>query len=253
MIPADGAPTPRSLTGRRVLVTGAAQGNGAMIAQAAAEAGAQVVLTDAHADAVAATAERLRAAGHTAESAPLDVADSRAVAAMIGAQDPLDGLVCNAGVSGRMPLAEITPEHVDRVLAVNLRGALLCCQAAAPALGAARGAIVGVCSLVAHQGMPEVAAYAASKGGMLAMFRALAVELAPAVRVNTVSPGVVPTGLNARRLADPEQVRRSEQRIPLGRLGAPLDVAAATVFLLSEQSAWITAADLRIDGGESAA
>jgi NAD(P)-dependent dehydrogenase (short-subunit alcohol dehydrogenase family) len=242
-----------TLEGRRVLVTGAAQGNGEAIARAAAQAGAEVLLTDLRVEQVAATAERLRGKGLAAEAAALDVADPQAVAAVVGGAVPLHGLVCNAGISGRMPLEGITPERFDRVIAVNLRGALLCCQAALPALHAARGAIVGICSLAAHQGIPEISAYAATKGGMLAAFRTLAVELAPDVRVNTISPGVVPTGLNARRLADPEQVRRSSERVPLGRLGAPQDVAAATVFLLSEQAGWISGADLRVDGGESAA
>jgi NAD(P)-dependent dehydrogenase (short-subunit alcohol dehydrogenase family) len=246
-------PTPVSdLAGKRIVVVGGARGIGAGIATAAARLGAAVSIFDLLGDRAARTAALLREEGLEAGGEVLDVTDPDQVQAALAGFDELDGLVYAAGISGRKPLDEITADHVDRVLAVNLRGAVLCCQATAPALAARGGAVVGICSSSAHQGVATHSIYAASKGGMLAMFRALAVELAPDVRVNTVSPGVVPTDLNAARLADPEQVRMSEAKIPLRRLGGVGDVADAVCFLLSDAADWITGTDLAVDGGETA-
>jgi NAD(P)-dependent dehydrogenase (short-subunit alcohol dehydrogenase family) len=226
------------LAGKRIIVVGGARGIGAGIATAAARLGAAVSIFDLLGDRAARTAALLREEGLEAGGEALDVTDPDQVQTVLAGFDALDGLVYAAGISGRKPLHEITPDHVDRVLAVNLRGAVLCCQATAPALAARGGAVVGICS--------------SSKGGMLAMFRALAVELAPEIRVNTVSPGVVPTDLNAGRLADPEQVQISEAKVPLGRLGKVADVADVVCFLLSDAAEWITGTDLAVDGGETA-
>ena len=240
-----------TLAGQRILVTGAGQGIGRAIALCVADAGGAVIVADVRPREAEQVARDLRARGADAEHLELDVSDPDDVRTKVTGLD-ISGLVCNAGVSGRMPLDHVTTDHWDRVIAVNLRGAFLCVQAASASLTRHKGAVVGIASSSAHQGVSTHSVYAASKGGLLAMFRALAAELAPDVRVNTISPGVVETALNAARLSDPREVQQSVARIPCGRLGQPPDVARVAIFLLSSAADWLTGGDIRVDGGETA-
>jgi NAD(P)-dependent dehydrogenase (short-subunit alcohol dehydrogenase family) len=234
-----------------VLVTGAAQGNGEGIGRGLAAAGAQVVLTDVQAE----RGREVAASLDGAEFHQLDVLEEAAVVRVVAAAAPLHALVNNAGIITKRKFVELSTEDFDRLIGVNLRGYYLCAREAAKQMIAAGngGGIVNICSLGAHRGRPGFVHYAAAKGGVLALTRALAVELAPdRIRVNSVSPGVMDTPMTAQLTANPQLVELSLASIPLGRLGEPADLVGAVEFLLSERSAWITGADFIVDGGERA-
>jgi 3-oxoacyl-[acyl-carrier protein] reductase len=158
----------------------------------------------------------------------------------------LDVLVNNAGILRRTPLADLTLQEWDEVIAANLTGVMLCAQAAAPALRARGGAIVNVASIRGLIGGTSLA-YAASKGGVVTLTKTLARNLAPEVRVNAVAPAFVDTDLNAHlTVAQREQIA---DQIPLGRFAEPEEIARAVVFLASPRAAYITGQTLVVDGG----
>jgi NAD(P)-dependent dehydrogenase (short-subunit alcohol dehydrogenase family) len=238
---------------RRVLVTGAGFGNGRAIAHALVAAGAHVIAADIDEARVRETVTLAGGPG-TIASVGLDVRDEQQIVDVFADAAPLDGLVNNAGILTRHAFLELPTEAFDDLIAVNLRGYFLCAREAARQMAqAGAGAIVQICSTCAHHGVPLLSHYATAKGGVLNMTRALSVELAPlGVRVNSVSPGVIRTGLNADRLSDPDQVRASEATIPLGRLGQPEDLVGIVLLLLSDAAGFINGADILVDGGELA-
>ena len=244
------------LDGRVALVTGAQQGIGRAIAIALAQAGADVVinyLDDARA--AEAVAVEVRKAGQRAELIQADVAGVQAAAAMVATAidrlGRLDILVNNAGVFPRVPFLKMTEQDWDFVLGVNLKGTCFCAQAAACAMVAAGrpGTIISLASQSITGSSPDGAHYAASKGGIVSLTRAMALELAPhRIRVNAIAPGLTDTAQPRYGHTDAE-LRERALRIPLGRMGQPEDIAAVAVFLASDKSAYMTGQTLHANGG----
>lgn len=251
------------LAGKVALVTGGARGIGAAIAGRLAEAGAAVAIADVSREKGEATAQQLSASGarvhfiqadlSAAEAAPRCVSDA------VQALGRLDVLVNNAGIFPLAPVAAIDAEQWDRVHAVNLRAPFFLAQAAAAAMSAqGGGSIVNIASVEGVHPSGSLAHYDASKGGVIMLTRALALELAKLnVRVNSVSPGGIKTpGLAQAALGSappgvPMEAMRNAfvQRVPLGRMGEPDEIARAVLFLATQASSYVTGANLLVDGG----
>jgi gluconate 5-dehydrogenase len=252
-------PHPFDLTGRLALVTGSGSGLGFAIAQGLARAGARVVLNGRNRDKLDAAATRLAAAGIAVEVAPFDVTDAAAVDAGIAniarTQGPIDILVNNAAVNQRQSLEQFSLTDWRALQAVNLDGPFLVTRAVLPAMKSRRrGKIVNICSIASDLGRPNIVAYAASKGGLKMLTRALAVELAPCnVQVNGIAPGFFKTEMNAALIGDAEFSAWVARRTPAGRWGEPGEIAGAAVFLASSAADYVTGHLLYVDGGFSAA
>lgn len=234
------------------IVTGGLSGIGAAVAERLAAEGAKVVAAD-----IAATATTLDT---QAPIAPLrvDVADPASARAMVeavvAAHGRVDILVQAAGIAQDVPMLETTPEQLDRILAINVRGSFLVAQAAARAMVAQkRGAIVNIASISGLRGNIGRVAYGASKGGVIVMSQVMALELAEAgVRVNVIAPGPIETPM-AKQIHD-EAIRNSWNRmVPMRRYGTPEEVAGATLFLCSDDASYVTGHVLTVDGGFIAA
>lgn len=240
--------------GRRILVVGGAHGIGGAVVDRLAEEGDRIACADLDAEAASARSERHSPHGRTVVPVHLDVTDPTSVEMAVAAADDalggLDGLVYAAGVTTTGPATEVTFEQWRRVLAVNLDGAF---QVAREVVGRlTRGAaVVFIGSQLAASAIPDKAAYIASKGGLEALTRALAVEWAPrGVRVVCLAPGPVRGGMLLERIgADPAALGQVEGRIPLGRLGEPTEIAGAVRFLLGPDAGFITGEILVADGG----
>jgi NAD(P)-dependent dehydrogenase (short-subunit alcohol dehydrogenase family) len=237
------------------VVTGAGRGIGRACALALAAAGAELVALSRTQSDVDEVAAEIKASGGSAEALRCDVTDPAAVTEALGALDAIDVLVTSAGTNIPEPFLDVSPEHLDAVLAVNVRGTFLAAQAAARRMVEAGrgGAIVTLSSQMGHVGAPDRTVYCASKHAVEGLTKAMAVELAPyAIRVNAVAPTFVETPLTVPFLADPEFRANVERQIPLGRLCLPEDVAAAVVYLASSAARMVTGASLLVDGGWTA-
>jgi len=240
--------------GRVAIVTGGARGIGAAIGWAFAREGARVALADVDPEAAREAAANLPEPGGPGLAVAVDVADRAAVQGMagrVGAEwGRIDILVNNAGICPLTSFEEIEEAEWDRVLAVNLKGAFLCSQAVVGWMKAQHyGRIINISSVAGKMGGVMVGAhYAASKAGLLALTWCLARTYASyGITVNAIAPATVDTDLTR---AWPEEMRENLARsIPLGRLGRPEDVAAAAVFLASEEASFITGEVLDVNGG----
>ena len=223
---------------RIIVITGASQGQGAAEARTLHAEGATVIAVD-----VRDPVEPLDGV----EYRRLDVSSADDWAALAADLDRVDGLVNNAGITHRAGLWDVTPADLDRVLRVNLSGALFGIQALAPKMTGG-GSIVNVASLAALTGH-FATAYTASKWGLRGVSRSACTELGPlGIRVNTIFPGVIATPM----VPTPEAITRvAVDGIPLGRPGAPEDIAPLVVFLISDESSWISGAEIAVDGGQA--
>jgi len=250
------------LAGKVAIITGAASGIGAATAESFCREGAAVLVVDWNGEGGAAVAQGLDPTGRRARYLQGDVQDEATAAASIRAAldawGRLDILVNNAAVVSAVDLLEFTPAEFDRVLGINLKGPLLFCKYSVPAMRAAGGgAIINVASISSTCGIPNQPLYAPSKGGLLQMTRQLAVQYAgDNIRVNAVSPGTIETPLLRPTNDDLEGHHRRLEWLraqhPLGRFGQPSEVAAAILFLASDEASFITGANLAVDGGYAA-
>jgi 3-oxoacyl-[acyl-carrier protein] reductase len=239
------------LQGRRAIVTGGGSGIGRAGAIRFAEEGAEVAVFDLDGDAAAATAASCGGRGFA-----VDVTDKQAFADAVGELDGVDVYFANAGIAqAAKPLEETPRAEWDRIHAVNLTALFETAQVVAPAMrDAGGGSIVVTSSIAAARPRQGIAAYVASKAGVEGLVRALALELAPTIRVNAIAPVAVRTPMLkefAFGASEAETIERVEATIPLRRLTEPEDVAAAALYLASDESRCVTGTVLNVDGGRS--
>lgn len=242
------------LEGKRVLVTGGASGIGASVARICAEAGARIAVLDLDEGAAREEAAKL-GEGHVGRACDISVSASvdEAFDAVESALGGIDAVVNCAGIwrpSSDGPITRVTDETWDKIIAVNLTGTFYVCRAAVAAMEKqGGGSIVTVASVVAVTGWEKLNAYSASKGGVLALSRALAIECGSKnIRVNCICPGVIETPMTQKTLAYSKPTV-----LPIGRLGRPEDIARTAAFLCSDWSSFTTASTVMVDGGFSAA
>jgi gluconate 5-dehydrogenase len=246
------------LAGRRALVTGGGSGLGLAIARGLAGAGAKVVINGRSRARLDAAADSLERDGLAAEVAAFDVTQSDAVSASVAALErngPIDILVNNAAVNRRAPLETFTDDQWRALMAANLDGPFFVSRAVVPGMKARRcGKIINLCSLASDLGRPNIVPYAATKGGVRMLTRALAVELAPYnIQVNGIAPGFFRTEMNAALIDDAEFSAWVARRTPAGRWANPPEIAGAAIFLASSAADYVTGHILAVDGGFGAA
>lgn len=245
------------LDGKVAVVTGGGQGIGRGIALGLAAKGASVVIADVDSGSAEAVASELRATHHNALAIRADVSVSsdvsRLMSTVLERFGRIDILVNNAGLSLGGSAIDMTEELWDRIIDVNLKGEFMCSREAAKAMiKQGGGKIINFASVAGHGGIPEMSAYCASKGAVIALTRALAVEWAKyGITVNSVSPGrtQTPTVEARRKAMSAEAFEKRNRRVPLGRLGQVQDVVHLVVFLAGNESNYITGQDIVIDGG----
>lgn len=249
------------LQGKVAIITGGGAGIGRACCELFAEEGARIVVAEINAETGGAVVHHITQAGGQAIFTHCDVASEADVAAAtdmaLKTYGTVDILVNNAGIEMFKSALETSLADWDRCVNVDLRGVWLCSKYVLPTmLAQGKGAIVNISSVHAIQTMNNIAAYAASKGGVLAMTRNMALDYAPAVRINTILPGYIATTLWDRYVAaaaDPNKlIEETTSLQPMKRLGQSRDVAQSALFLASDEASWITGTSLVVDGGITA-
>ena len=246
------------LTGKVALVTGASSGIGRASAIALAKQGATVVVAARRIDKLNDLAREIVAMGREALPVMMDVTKKESITAAVNKTiemyGRLDILLNNAGVAEFVPFLDMTEEQWDKTIDTNLKGYFLVAQVAGREMAKHKwGRIVNISSIASGGvgvGFPSIAHYCSSKGGVVAMTEALAIELAPmGILVNCIGPGVIETEMTEGLLKDPKQAEALLSRAPLKRAGKAEEIAAAVVYFASEESSYTTGATLYIDGG----
>jgi dihydroanticapsin dehydrogenase len=243
------------LDGKVALVTGAARGIGRGVATTFAREGAQVIVVDRNRAAGEDAAAEINARGGRADFEQTDVAEAEQVRSLMertrARVGTLDILVANAGIMICKTLEETSEEEWDRLHGVNLRGMFLTLKYGGPLVRRPGGVILTTGSIDGLYGAPENAAYAATKGGIIAMSRAAALDYAQlGIRLNCLCPGWIDTPMNDLYFRDkPEEKEKAARLQPVGRLGTPQDIANAALFLATEEASFITGLPLIVDGG----
>ena len=243
------------LDGQVAVVIGGAGGLGSAMARGLAEAGAAVAVADVGVEPGQRVADEIVKAGGRALAVPVDVSDSASVERMAALIEerlgPIDALVNSAGITHRSPAADFPEAQWHRVIAVNLTGVFHGCQIVGRRmLARRRGRIVNIASIAGQIGLTGTVAYAASKGGVVMLTRALAVEWAPHnVRVNAIAPSWFESNIGDLIHREPGYAERAMRRVPAGRMGTPDELVGAALYLASDASTMVTGHVLAVDGG----
>ena len=245
-----------SLAGKVAVVTGSSRGIGRAVAEGMAGAGAAVTVNGRNPESTQAVAGAIAAAGGKSLAVPADVgkvADiDRLIKSTVATFGRLDILVNSAGISPHYKPAEtMTEAEWDEVIAVNLKGVFLCCQAAGRVMIPQKsGRIINISSIGGQVALPRLVAYCAAKGGIDQLTRVLAVEWAPHhILVNAISPGYIDTDLTKGLRQNPARRDALLRQVPLGRLGKPDEIAGAAIYLASDAASYVTGQTLDVDGG----
>jgi len=243
------------LAGKTAIVTGARQGIGRAIALRLAASGAKTVVTDLDRDGCETVLKEIRYAGGDGDALRLDVSVEQEIQAVmaevISRFGRIDILVNNAGIYIQKEIETMATEDIDRVISVNLRGALLCAKYALPGMKRNHyGKIVSIASIAGFVGFPSSALHSATKGALVAVTRDLALNYAKyRINVNAIAPGIIETPMTAELLKDKAERTALLGNIPYGRVGNTADIANGVAFLVSDESEYITGQTLVIDGG----
>jgi len=246
------------LKNKVAIITGARRGMGRTHALTLAKAGARVVVSDISQEDCEKVVEEIKKEGGEAMAIKCDVSKKSEVEAMIKETvekwGRIDILVNNAGIAEFKPFLDLTEEDWDRTININLKGYFLCGQAAAKEMAKKKsGVIVNIASIAMGQvgvGYPTLAHYSATKGGIVAMTQAMAVELAPLnIRVNAIAPGAIETPMIDPLVKDPKIKEATVSQVPLKRIGQPQEVSNAVLFLASDESSYMTGSTVVVDGG----
>jgi NAD(P)-dependent dehydrogenase (short-subunit alcohol dehydrogenase family) len=248
----------QDLKGKVAIITGARRGMGRSHALTLAKAGAKVVVSDVSLEDCQKVVDEIKKMKGEAMAIKCDVTKKEEVEEMVRKTiekwGKIDILVNNAGIADFKPFLELTEKDWDRTIDINLKGYFLCAQAVAKEMVKRKsGAIINIASIAMGQtgvGFPALTHYCASKGAIVAMTEAMALELAPYnIRVNAISPGAIETPMIDPLKADPKSMEGLLARIPLHRVGKPEEVSNLVLFLASDQSSYMTGTDVVIDGG----